>query len=139
MIVISLTQPQPSIPQTQSTMSNSSGDVNNFERPSKTLKTNPSNTGYPSSQREDSSFPYILYFNNEDHGKSLTSKGSLENQRKETKRNIEENKKTDSITRSSQHNKDHIIAERKRRQNISQHFIALSALIPGLKKVQFNF
>lgn len=32
--------------------------------------------------------------------------------------------------------KDHIIAERKRRENISQRLIALSAMIPGLKKVQ---
>lgn len=31
--------------------------------------------------------------------------------------------------------KDHIIAERKRREKLSQRFIALSALIPGLKKV----
>lgn len=30
---------------------------------------------------------------------------------------------------------DHIMAERKRRENISRLFIALSALIPGLKKV----
>ncbi|XP_074322843.1 transcription factor bHLH25-like [Apium graveolens] len=31
--------------------------------------------------------------------------------------------------------KDHIIAERKRRENISQRLIALSAMIPGLKKM----
>ncbi|KAL5710625.1 hypothetical protein ACHQM5_021165 [Ranunculus cassubicifolius] len=30
---------------------------------------------------------------------------------------------------------DHIIAERKRREKLSQRFIALSALIPGLKKM----
>ncbi|XP_074303536.1 transcription factor bHLH25-like isoform X2 [Silene latifolia] len=30
---------------------------------------------------------------------------------------------------------NHIIAERQRRQNLSQRFIALSALIPGLKKM----
>lgn len=30
---------------------------------------------------------------------------------------------------------DHIIAERKRREKLSQRFIALSALVPGLKKV----
>ncbi|KAK1316994.1 Transcription factor bHLH25 [Acorus calamus] len=29
---------------------------------------------------------------------------------------------------------DHIIAERKRREKLSQRFIALSAIIPGLKK-----
>lgn len=30
---------------------------------------------------------------------------------------------------------DHIIAERKRREKLSQRFIALSAIVPGLKKV----
>lgn len=34
---------------------------------------------------------------------------------------------------------DHIIAERKRREKLSQKFIALSALIPGLKKVLVSF
>ncbi|CAO2815830.1 unnamed protein product [Amaranthus hypochondriacus] len=34
-----------------------------------------------------------------------------------------------------QQSKDHIIAERKRREKLSQRFIALSALIPGLKKM----
>lgn len=33
---------------------------------------------------------------------------------------------------------DHIIAERKRREQLSQLFVALSALVPGLKKV-LNF
>ncbi|XP_057495581.1 transcription factor bHLH25-like [Actinidia eriantha] len=32
-------------------------------------------------------------------------------------------------------NQEHIIAERKRREKISQRFIALSAIIPGLKKM----
>lgn len=33
---------------------------------------------------------------------------------------------------------DHILAERKRREKLSQRFIALSALVPGLKKVIFS-
>lgn len=33
------------------------------------------------------------------------------------------------------HTQDHIIAERKRREKLSQRFIALSAIVPGLKKV----
>ncbi|XP_072991839.1 uncharacterized protein [Typha latifolia] len=32
---------------------------------------------------------------------------------------------------------EHVIAERKRREKLSQQFIALSALIPGLKKVSW--
>ncbi|KAK1323571.1 Transcription factor bHLH25 [Acorus calamus] len=35
----------------------------------------------------------------------------------------------------STHTQDHIIAERKRREKLSQRFIALSAIIPGLKKM----
>lgn len=33
------------------------------------------------------------------------------------------------------HTQDHILAERKRREKLSQRFIALSAIVPGLKKV----
>nr|WCO08322.1 hypothetical protein [Suaeda aralocaspica] len=35
----------------------------------------------------------------------------------------------------SQQSRDHIMAERKRREKLSQKFIALSAIIPGLKKM----
>ncbi|CAL9151598.1 unnamed protein product [Musa hybrid cultivar] len=38
-------------------------------------------------------------------------------------------------TRSTYHNKEHIIAERKRREKLTQRFIALSAVVPGLKKM----
>lgn len=64
------------------------------------------------------------------------------NSKNERKRvNIQEsNKKNSSFSKTSTHHiPDHIIAERKRRQKISQQFIALSALIPNLKKVNvFN-
>ncbi|KAH9301111.1 hypothetical protein KI387_012694, partial [Taxus chinensis] len=36
---------------------------------------------------------------------------------------------------SSSHTQDHIMAERKRREKLSQRFIALSAIVPGLKKM----
>ncbi len=39
-------------------------------------------------------------------------------------------------TKSSGHSQDHIMAERKRREKLSQRFIALSAIVPGLKKVK---
>ncbi|XP_072991396.1 transcription factor bHLH18-like [Typha latifolia] len=38
-------------------------------------------------------------------------------------------------TRPNPQNQDHIIAERKRREKLSQRFIALSAIVPGLKKM----
>ena len=44
-------------------------------------------------------------------------------------------KRTYSMTRSPSHAQDHIMAERKRREKLSQRFIALSAIVPGLKKV----
>ncbi|PKA66511.1 Transcription factor bHLH25 [Apostasia shenzhenica] len=40
-----------------------------------------------------------------------------------------------ALTRPSSHNQDHILAERKRREKLSQRFIALSAVVPGLKKM----
>ncbi|XP_050874331.1 transcription factor ABORTED MICROSPORES isoform X1 [Lathyrus oleraceus] len=43
-------------------------------------------------------------------------------------------KKTNKNRRTSSEIQDHIMAERKRRQVISERFIALSATIPGLKK-----
>ncbi|WOK94463.1 transcription factor bHLH18 [Canna indica] len=33
------------------------------------------------------------------------------------------------------HNQEHVLAERKRREKLNQRFIALSALVPGLKKM----
>ncbi|XP_020674221.1 transcription factor bHLH18 [Dendrobium catenatum] len=39
------------------------------------------------------------------------------------------------VPRPSSHNQDHILAERKRREKLSQRFIALSAIVPGLKKM----
>lgn len=39
-------------------------------------------------------------------------------------------------TRSPLLAKEHVLAERKRREKLSEKFIALSVLLPGLKKVQ---
>ena len=40
-----------------------------------------------------------------------------------------------ATTRPASQNQDHILAERKRREKLSQRFIALSKIVPGLKKV----
>ncbi|BAU00343.1 hypothetical protein VIGAN_10192900 [Vigna angularis var. angularis] len=45
------------------------------------------------------------------------------------------NLKDKGIRKTSGHGRNHIIAERKRRQKVSQGLIALAALIPGLKKM----
>ena len=46
-------------------------------------------------------------------------------------------KKVATMTRTPLHAQDHVLAERKRREKLSQRFIALSAVVPGLKKVLF--
>ncbi|XP_022136754.1 transcription factor bHLH18-like isoform X4 [Momordica charantia] len=46
--------------------------------------------------------------------------------------NIPEKRKP---TPTTAHAQDHVLAERKRREKLSQRFIALSALLPGLKKM----
>ncbi|KAG5061298.1 hypothetical protein JHK87_002327 [Glycine soja] len=120
-----------------STVSNSSEDDKVFgERPAKTLKigtSNSSNTEFLS-QKKDSSPSYIIFSDNVNQLQAPTlkpkgkvachgRKGSLENQN------------FGSVSRSPHHAKDHIIAERMRREKISQQFVALSALIPDLKKM----
>ncbi|KAI4315123.1 hypothetical protein L6164_027967 [Bauhinia variegata] len=44
-------------------------------------------------------------------------------------------KPTTTVTRNSAQTQDHVMAERKRREKLSQMFIALSAILPGLKKM----
>lgn len=36
------------------------------------------------------------------------------------------------------YSQEHVVAERKRREKLTQRFVALSAVIPGLKKVSIN-
>jgi hypothetical protein len=69
---------------------------------------------------------------------------------KKNKRNLESSEKDEIImkinknqgvkkARSSSQCVDHIMAERKRRQELTERFIALSATIPGLSKVNTMF
>ncbi|KAL1213431.1 Transcription factor bHLH18 [Cardamine amara subsp. amara] len=44
-------------------------------------------------------------------------------------------KKGQPLTRSQSNAQDHILAERKRREKLTERFVALSALVPGLKKM----
>ncbi|XP_062073163.1 transcription factor bHLH18-like [Humulus lupulus] len=45
------------------------------------------------------------------------------------------NKRPYSMIKTPSHAQDHIMAERKRREKLTQRFIALSAIVPGLKKM----
>ncbi|KAK1359153.1 Basic helix-loop-helix transcription factor [Heracleum sosnowskyi] len=62
-----------------------------------------------------------------------SSQGSFENQNYALK-SSQGAKRISTNARLSQA-QDHIMAERKRREKLSQRFIALSALVPGLKKM----
>ncbi|KAF3434602.1 hypothetical protein FNV43_RR21687 [Rhamnella rubrinervis] len=64
---------------------------------------------------------------------ALTSQGSYDNQNS-VKKMSQGTKRLSPSTRLSQ-TQDHILAERKRREKLSQRFIALSAVVPGLKKM----
>ncbi|KAI9107590.1 hypothetical protein K1719_021627 [Acacia pycnantha] len=57
---------------------------------------------------------------------------SLKRNRYQTCNNVVESRKK---TRSSSQTANHIMAERRRRQQLTERFIALSATIPGLKKM----
>lgn len=113
-------------------------------RPTKQLKTsnwNSCKTEHISNPQLDSS-PSVLSFANSNNyqarvmkpkEEAVVSQGSVGNQNFVFKA-CQGAKRTSTNTRSSQNN-DHIIAERKRREKLSQRFIALSAIVPGLKKM----
>ncbi|KAL2342019.1 hypothetical protein Fmac_009959 [Flemingia macrophylla] len=65
----------------------------------------------------------------------LISQGTLGNQNQNYAfQACQEEKKNETRPKLSQP-QDHILAERRRREKLSQRFIALSALVPGLKKM----
>ncbi|KAI5417822.1 hypothetical protein KIW84_042442 [Lathyrus oleraceus] len=81
-----------------------------------------------SNQNEIGSVSLSLHQTENTHVFTQTPKGSPKNQNFETK--------TSQPKRSRANAEDHIMAERKRREILSQSFIALAALVPNLKKVQ---
>ncbi|XP_042491310.1 transcription factor bHLH18-like isoform X2 [Macadamia integrifolia] len=65
----------------------------------------------------------------------LISQGSYRNNQNNGPKASQGNKRGPPSTKPNSHSQDHIIAERKRREKLSQRFIALSAIVPGLKKM----
>ncbi|XP_057968291.1 transcription factor bHLH18-like [Malania oleifera] len=63
----------------------------------------------------------------------VSSKGSSHKNQEPAPKSTQGTKR--SSTKPPSHSRDHIIAERLRREKLSQQFIALSAIVPGLKKV----
>lgn len=132
-----------------------------LERPAKQLKTNSWNSSCttelvyitPSPKASPSSSQIISFENsmtsspaptvagssfhgNINSSSSLISQGSYLDQFC-SKKKVQEPRRVSSVIRDPSHAKDHVIAERKRREKLNQRFIALSALVPGLKKVCF--
>nr|KYP36177.1 Transcription factor bHLH25 [Cajanus cajan] len=83
------------------------------------------NTGNTSSEKPMFAF-HNLSFEDTIEVPNITSK---------SKRIEPENGKCNKRVRNSSETNDHVIAERKRRENLTRLFIALSAIIPGLKKM----
>jgi len=70
-----------------------------------------------------------------------TSKSSSTSKKRSRNLNSEQpkpNSTNQAAKRGRNGSLDHIMAERKRRQELTERFIALSATIPGLKKVTFS-
>ncbi|KAF5463190.1 hypothetical protein F2P56_019126 [Juglans regia] len=65
---------------------------------------------------------------------TMISESSLEIQNGSSKHE-QDPKRVGTVTRTPLHARDHVMAERKRREKLSQRFIALSAIVPGLKKM----
>ncbi|XP_016201562.1 transcription factor bHLH18 [Arachis ipaensis] len=123
------------------------------ERPTKQLRTCSSSsiTNYVSSNSSSSSSPtsQILSFENSYNPSSQfygfefdatpNDKVSPQPQvgNNNDKNKVEQTRKPQSqgSKRHAAHSHDHIMAERKRREKLSQSLIALAALIPGLKKM----
>ncbi|GMI86538.1 hypothetical protein like AT4G37850 [Hibiscus trionum] len=108
-----------------------------FKRPMKQLKTNNGSFSIiqnkPPMASSSSSSPssHIISFNNSNSPPAISRQhyGGLDCDVKPNNKKV-----MGSLTRTPLHAQDHVIAERKRREKLSQRFISLSALIPGLKK-----
>jgi len=119
---------------------------NNLERPNKKLKKNTTFLTVSPVSSPSSTTSQILSFdctlNPKENKVVPLSQTQLPQNRKGSlqKPNIVETTKSQGqgTKRSVAHNQDHIIAERKRREKLSQCLIALAALIPGLKKVWYS-
>lgn len=127
------------------------------ERPAKLLKTSSWGSGNadPAAAAPDASSPSILSFGGNQEAASGPQHflrgfvGAPVRPKEEmgfsitqaTKRAYEPmaaqgGKRAQGGSRPPSHAQDHIIAERKRREKLGQRFIALSAIVPGLKKVR---
>ncbi|GMI67988.1 hypothetical protein like AT4G37850 [Hibiscus trionum] len=110
-----------------------------FKRPMKQVKTN--NWSFSMNQNNppklsSSSSPssHIISFNNSDSPPAVSQQHYGHDCDIKPNYNEVSKRVVGSLTRTPLHAQDHVIAERKRREKLSQRFISLSKLIPGLKK-----
>ncbi|KAF6157915.1 hypothetical protein GIB67_015231 [Kingdonia uniflora] len=121
--------------------------VTALERPSRQLKTDSWNscisTEHMISSLETTSSPKILSFGNTNSPNDIEhvyDVATVSNPRKRaadmsySSKAIQGNKRVTAAPKSLC-TQDHILAERKRREKLNQRFIALSAIIPELKKM----
>ncbi|XP_021273898.1 transcription factor bHLH18-like isoform X3 [Herrania umbratica] len=112
-----------------------SHQVDDFQRPMKQLKTNSPNSCITENippKASSSPSSHIISFDNWNSSPAISQQYyGLDCA---VKPKNEASKRVGSLTRTPLHAQDHVIAERKRREKLSQRFISLSALIPGLKK-----
>nr|QJQ51163.1 bHLH transcription factor bHLH3.6 [Gardenia jasminoides] len=109
------------IPAKQLKRNRSTPIILTFGNPSTTEISNPQQVSLGGVNPEDDAVSEVL-----------TSHGSFANLEEPTKSGPAPKK---GRTRPASQTYDHIIAERKRREQLSQRFVALSAIVPGLKKM----
>ncbi|XP_057492359.1 transcription factor bHLH18-like [Actinidia eriantha] len=115
---------------------------NGFERPSKITKHTTQNEALlEEASRKDSLSSHISLEGSPPqqlNGNPETNSGAkdevVSNDNKSNAPKVGQ-KRSNAVIRTPSETQDRVIAERKRREKLSQRFIALSAIIPGLKKV----
>lgn len=117
-----------------------------IERPTKQLKSNSWNHNNETTQYEYSysnNFSFADWNHTSQLGGTLKPKVEMvcpnmlissQGNRNHVSKAFQEAKNIETRSKQSLAH-DHIVAERKRREKLSQRFIALSALVPNLKKV----
>lgn len=116
------------------------------ERPAKQLRTNSWNsctTELTACRHSPSSSSQIISFDNSVSSSSAINQQAYGlkysmNPKNEAAGSLRNSKLSSVISHGCRQPQDHVIAERKRREKLNQRFIALSALVPGLKKVKLQ-
>ncbi|XWS29642.1 hypothetical protein CRYUN_Cryun24cG0047000 [Craigia yunnanensis] len=122
-----------------SCINEASHQVDDFKRPMKQLKTNSWNSCITENippKASSSSSSHIISFDNSSSSPAISH--HYNGVDCDVKPKNEVSNRAGSLTRTPLDAQDHVIAERKRREKLSQRFISLSALIPGLKKTDKN-